>query len=47
MLDPFAGSAGVLIASRELNRRSVGIEKDPAYYQAALRRLQADRENGA
>jgi DNA modification methylase len=39
VLDPFAGSGSTLIASRQLKRRSVGIELDPAHYQTAANRL--------
>jgi adenine-specific DNA-methyltransferase len=41
VLDPFAGSASVLIAARQLGRRSVGIERDPEYCRAAAERLRA------
>lgn len=39
ILDPFAGSATTLAASRELNREGIGIECDPEYFQIAVNRL--------
>ena len=39
--DPFAGSAATLIAARNLGRRSIGVEMDPAYAAAAVRRIES------
>lgn len=39
VLDPFAGSGSTLVACSELDRRAIGVEFDPGYYQTALGRL--------
>jgi DNA modification methylase len=39
VLDPFAGSGTTLEAARAEGFDSIGIERDPAYYQLILRRL--------
>lgn len=41
VLDPFAGSGTTALAAQELGRRCILIELNPAYAQAAARRLQA------
>jgi len=40
VLDPFAGSGSVMIASMLLGRRGLGIELDKDYYDTAMGRLQ-------
>lgn len=39
VLDPFLGSGTTAVACMKLGRRFVGIEKDPAYFDIACRRL--------
>ena len=39
--DPYAGTATTLIAAKALNRRYIGVEKDPEYLKLAEARLQA------
>ena len=42
VLDPFMGSGTTAIAARRLNRRFVGIELNPEYYQLSINRLIAE-----
>jgi hypothetical protein len=46
VLDPFVGSGTVGIEALLLNRRCVGIERDPAYLDIAARRLAEAEANG-
>ncbi len=41
VLDPFAGSGSTLAAANAVGYHSIGLEKDPAYYQMALRAIPA------
>lgn len=41
VLDPFAGSGTTLVVAQKMQRRWIGIEKNPAYYDAAVKRLNA------
>ncbi|MGR9587123.1 DNA methyltransferase [Pandoraea sputorum] len=40
VLDPFAGSGSTCVAAHQLGRRFLGIEMDPQYHAAGVRRLQ-------
>ena len=40
ILDPFAGSASTLIASHNEDRPSMGVEKEKAFYEKALERIE-------
>lgn len=42
VLDPFAGSGTTGVACIRLGRQFIGIEKDPAYFEIACRRLAGD-----
>lgn len=39
VLDPFAGSGTTLVVAHRMLRRWIGIEKNPTYYDAAVKRL--------
>ena len=39
VLDPFCGTGTTMLAAMKCERNSVGVEIDPQYYQAAIRRL--------
>lgn len=41
VLDPFAGSGSTLAAANAVGYHSIGLEKDPNYYQMALRAISA------
>jgi DNA modification methylase len=41
VLDPFAGSGSTLAAANAVGYESIGLEKDPTYYQMALRAIPA------
>jgi len=45
VLDPFLGSGTTGVACAKLNRRFIGIEKDPTYFQFAVNRIQKELEN--
>lgn len=44
VLDPFAGSGTTAVACKRLGRRFVGWERDKKYHAAAMKRLEAARE---
>jgi DNA modification methylase len=41
VLDPFAGSGSTLAAANAVGYESIGLEKDPAYYQMAIKAIPA------
>lgn len=45
ILDPFMGSGSTAVAANRLNRRFVGIELNPDYYQMSINRLCAEGMN--
>jgi DNA modification methylase len=47
ILDPFMGSGTTLIACERLGRQGVGIERDPAHFETACRRLDEATRQGA
>ena len=42
VLDPFAGSGATIIAAKETQRRAMGIELNPVYYNGIIERLKID-----
>lgn len=44
VLDPFAGSGTTLVACKRLGRNAIGWEKDPKFHAAAVKRIEAARE---
>ena len=45
ILDPFMGSGSAAIAAAMMGRPYIGIEKDPAFFDLAVRRLEDFRRN--
>ena len=43
MLDPFLGTGTTAVVAKRLHRRWIGIERHPAYVEAALARTRAER----
>ena len=39
VLDPFSGSGSIIVSAIELNRKSIGIEKEKDYYDISLKRI--------
>jgi DNA modification methylase len=44
VMDPFAGSGTTGVACKRLGRRFLGFERDPKFHAAAVKRLEAARE---
>lgn len=42
LFDPFAGSGTSLIVAQHIDRKSVGVELDPTYFELAKRRIQSE-----
>ena len=47
VLDPFMGSGTAMLSCLEHGRRGIGIEKDPAYFEEAVRAISAAYAAGA
>lgn len=47
VLDPFMGSGTTGVASLQLSRRFVGIEKDPKWFEIACRRIEDAQRQGS
>lgn len=45
VLDPFMGSGTTIVASKKLNRKYIGIEKEREYFDIAMRRIEATKDN--
>jgi site-specific DNA-methyltransferase (adenine-specific) len=46
VLDPFAGSGTTGVACKRLGRNFIGWEKDPTFHAAAVKRIEAARQQG-
>ncbi|MFQ3610287.1 MAG: site-specific DNA-methyltransferase [Fimbriimonadales bacterium] len=46
VLDPFLGTGTTAVVAHQLGRRWIGIEKEPIYYEAALRRIEHATKQG-
>jgi site-specific DNA-methyltransferase (adenine-specific) len=47
VLEPFAGSGSTLLAAQKLNRKFIGCEIDPIYYQICVNRLSGEYDKGS
>ncbi len=47
VLEPFAGSGSTLLAAQKLNRKFIGCEIDPIYYQICVNRLSGECDKGS
>lgn len=43
VLDPFVGSGTTVVAAKQLNRKGIGIEREPEYAEIARARVEANR----
>ena len=46
VVDPFMGSGTTAIAAIQGNRQFIGIEQDPVYFDAAVKRIKAELDQG-
>ncbi len=46
VLDPFLGTGTTAVVAHKLGRQWIGIEKDPTYYEAALKRIESVQKQG-